>query len=271
MSTPCPDCRATLTGAERCESCGLSLRGPDAARLWWVDQQLAALTAERVTLLTRLRQPGVAPAPVSWAAPARETTPRSAQNTLLGLGALLLAAAGLVFAAVTYSHLGATGRAVVLVLLTVLAGAGTTELSRRRLPSSAEAVGAVTLALSVVDAWAVRRTGLGSSLDSTTFAAVASGLLAVLAGAWAAVTPLRVTQGSTVVLAQGAVVLGLAGHHGPAARVGLVLALLVGLDAVAHRLPLPTVTRGAAAFFGVLWTLGVVFAARVSYDDADPA
>ncbi|MDP9183284.1 MAG: hypothetical protein M3P04_10975, partial [Actinomycetota bacterium] len=229
MSTPCPDCRAPLSGAERCASCGLSLRGPDAARLWWVDQQLATLTAERIALLIRLRQPRATPAPVSWTAPPplREATPKSAQNTLLGLGAMLLAAAGLVFAAVTYSHLGVSGRALVLLLLTLLAGAGATELTRRRLPSSAEAVGAVALVLAVVDAWAVRRAGVGSSLDSTSYAAVASGLLAVLVGLWATATPLRVTQGVTVVFAQAAVVLELAAHHGPAARVGAVLALLV--------------------------------------------
>lgn len=276
MSTPCPDCRAPLSGTERCESCGLSLRGPDAARLWWVDQQLATLAAERVTLLARLRKPAsapppAAPPPVTWTAPPREASPQSAQNTLLGLGALLLAAAGLVFAAVTYSNLGATGRAVVLLLLTLLAGAGATELARRRLPSSAEAVAAVTLVLSVVDAWAVRRAGLGSSLDSTTYAAIASGLLAVLAGLWVAATPLRVTQGVTVAFAQGLVVLELAGHHGPAARVSAVLALLVATNAVATRLPLPPVTRWTAAAFGALWTSGVLVAAAVSYKHAEPA
>jgi hypothetical protein len=271
MSTLCPDCQAPLSGAEHCASCGLLLRGPDAARLWWVDQQLATLSAERVTLLARLRQSAGAPAPVTWAPPPHETSPKSAQNTLLGLGALLLAAAGLVFAAVTYSHLGVAGRAVVLVLLVLLAGAGATELARRRLPSSAEAVGAVALVLAVVATWAVRRAGLGSSLDSSTYAAVASGVLAVLAGLWAAATPLRVTQGVGVVFAQGAVVLGLAGHHGPAARVGTVLALLVAVDAVATRLPLPRATRWTAAAFAALWTFGGVVAAGVSYDDAEPA
>jgi hypothetical protein len=272
MSTPCPDCRAPLTGPDRCSTCGLSLRGPDAARLWWLDQQLAALTAERLTLLSRLRQPTPTPAPVTWAPPpVREASPTSAQNTLLGLGAMLLAAAGLVFAAVTYSHLGVAGRAIVLLLLTLLAGAGASELSRRRLPSSAEAVGAVTLVLAVVDAWAVRRAGVGSSVDTASYAAAASGLLAVLAGLWAAATPLRITQGVSVAFAQGAVVLELAGHHGPAARAGAVLALLVAADVLAARLPLPKTTQWAAAAFGALWTAGVLVAAGVSYADAEPA
>ncbi|MFN2540212.1 MAG: SCO7613 C-terminal domain-containing membrane protein [Mycobacteriales bacterium] len=281
MSTPCPDCRAPLTGADRCPRCGLSLLGPDAARLWWVDQQLATLTAERIALLARLRNPlptptpatpvPATPVPVGVWSPPRESSATSAQNTLLGLGALLLAAAGLVFAAVTYSHLGVTGRAVVLVLLTLLAAAGATELSRRTLPASAEAVAAVAVVLSVVDAWAVRRAGLGSSMDAAAYAAVASGLLALLAGLWATGTALRVTQAAAVVLAQGAVVLELAGHHGPAARVATVLALLVAANAGAARLPLPPVVQWTAGAFGALWTSGVLVAAGVSYADAEPA
>src|SRR4051794_37021207 len=144
MITLCPDCRAPLTGAERCAACGLSLRGPVAARLWFVDQQLDALRGERLDLLAQLRQPQAAgPVPAmaqTWTAPAPEASPRSAQNTLLGLGALLPAAAGLVFAAVTYTPLGATGRALVLIVLTLAAGAGATALARRSLPASAEAV-----------------------------------------------------------------------------------------------------------------------------------
>ena len=201
----------------------------------------------------------------------RESSPRSAQNTLLGLGALLLAAAGLVFAAVTYSHLGVAGRAVVLVLLTLLAAGGATVLSRRSLTSSAEAVAAVALVLAVVDAWAVRRAGLGSATDPTAYAGVASGVLAVLAGAWALVTPLRVTQGATVVLAQGLVVLELEAHHGPPARVGAVLAALVALDVAATMAPLPRVARWTAGAFGLLWSGFVLVASGVSYAEAEPA
>lgn len=276
MSTPCPDCGAPLVAADSCTSCGLRLRGPLAQRLWWVDQQLAALTAERLSLLARLRSGAVeapAAAPVAWSAPAprRETTPHSAQTTLLGLGALLLAAAVLVFAAVTYSHLGAGGRALVLVTLTALAGAGATVLARRSLPDSAEAVGAVALVLAVADAWAVRRAGLASDVGPAAYAAAASGVLAVLAGAWAAVTPLRVTQGATVVLAQGLVVLELQAHHGPAARVSLVLALLAAVDLVAWRLPLPTVSRWTAAGFGGLWAGLAVVASAQSFVDREPS
>ena len=144
MSTPCPDCGALLTGAPTCASCGLAVTGPVAGRLWVVDQQLAALARERETLLVQLR-PGTAPTtvPAPPVVPTRETTPHTAQNTLLGLGALLLAGAGLVFAAVTYRQLGVTGRAAVLVALTLAAFAGAQALVRRGLGSSGEAVAAV--------------------------------------------------------------------------------------------------------------------------------
>ena len=62
MIPRCPGCGAPLTGAAACASCGIPLQGPAAARLWQVDQRLAAvaaeqtsLTAERERLLTALR------------------------------------------------------------------------------------------------------------------------------------------------------------------------------------------------------------------------
>lgn len=280
MSTPCPDCGAPLASPHRCDACGLSLVGPLAQRLWWVDQQLASLTEERTSLLARLRaqppqhQPAVLPVPsaiaTAMATGQREATPHSAQNTLLGLGAVLLAAAVLVFAAVTYSHLGAGGRAAVLVLLTAVAGAAATALTRRSLAASAEAVGAVTLVLGVADAWALRRTGLGTGVDGLTWSAVASGALALLTGAWAVTVPLRVTQAATVVFGQGLVVLELGAHAGSAARTGLVLGLLVAADVVAWRLPLPRATAWTAAGFGAVWTAGVVVASARAFAGSEP-
>ncbi|MBK5307360.1 MAG: hypothetical protein JJD92_11795 [Frankiaceae bacterium] len=73
-AVPCPDCRAPLTGATTCASCGLRLTGPEAVRLWDVDQALAGLDArraelltERTSLLAALRGEGtvLSPAPAS--------------------------------------------------------------------------------------------------------------------------------------------------------------------------------------------------------------
>ncbi|MBC7680429.1 MAG: hypothetical protein H7233_15790, partial [Pseudorhodobacter sp.] len=46
-SVRCPDCSAPLTGDLTCSGCGLPLTGPNAARLWQVDQELASLTGRR--------------------------------------------------------------------------------------------------------------------------------------------------------------------------------------------------------------------------------
>src|SRR3954454_22156709 len=48
---PCPSCGAPLAGTPTCASCGLRLTGPEAVRLWEVDQQLFALDGQRADLL----------------------------------------------------------------------------------------------------------------------------------------------------------------------------------------------------------------------------
>ena len=70
MSTiPCPACGRLLPEAPTsCPGCHLPLTGPDAVRLWEVDQGLAALQRERASLLAALRATvgatvGATPAP----------------------------------------------------------------------------------------------------------------------------------------------------------------------------------------------------------------
>lgn len=60
----CPGCAASLATAPRaCRNCGLSLVGPTAQRLWWIDTELGvlrererALVQERPGVLDRLRR-----------------------------------------------------------------------------------------------------------------------------------------------------------------------------------------------------------------------
>ena len=141
----CPGCRTVLAvSARACPKCGLGLVGPTAQRLWWIDAELASLDLRRHTLLeerpgvlARLREETHAaervatpsaptapvPAPVAPAprpaAPTREVSRRSAQNVILGLGALLIAIAALVFAVWTWSDLGTGARTTVLGLTTL--------------------------------------------------------------------------------------------------------------------------------------------------------
>jgi hypothetical protein len=283
MTTPgCPDCGAALTGAAACASCDLPLVGPAASRLWQVDQRLTrldeeqqALQAERAALLSQLRTgempyfagtPG-SPPPASAAppaeifaferpaaaAPVKEANPAQVQNTLLGLGAVLLAVAGIVFASVTYRQLGVVGRATVLLLLTAAATAAPFALVRRRLTSSAEAIGAVALTLALVDAWSLRKAGLGDGMDGRTYGAIATAVLALAAGAAASALPLKVWRISAVLLAQLPVLYLLARTEADSATIGVVLAVLAAVDLAVLLAPaLPKAVSMTAAAAGVI-------------------
>ncbi|MDP3711085.1 MAG: hypothetical protein Q8R60_01205 [Mycobacteriales bacterium] len=259
---PCPSCGAPLTGGPACPACALPLTGPAAQRLWQVDQALLAvdaergrLLAERTVLLTTLRtgaDPGttgsLAPAGQTWAPPPprpivhvaprpAEWTPQRVQNLLLGLGALLLAVAATVFAAVTYDRLGAGGRAAVLVALTGVALGVVPVLLRRGLTASAETATGVALVLAALDAYGLRTLGVGDDLEATTYAAIAAALLAAGSAGWAAAFPLRLPRVAAVVVAQLPPLLLLASAEASAATTGLVLVGLAACDvAVAHAL-----------------------------------
>ena len=214
-----------------CPTCGLRLYGPDALRLGQVDESLARLghesgllVAERKRLLEGLRRPlsptpSGSPSPYEHPAPALvapvvgdepsgpggggepphlemrpETAPRTAQNLILALGALLVALAGFAFVAVTYSHLSLAGRAVVLLAVTAAAGAASGLTLRRGMRSTAEATAGVTVALAVLDAWAARHAGLvGDVLSGAQWFAGVFAVVAVLCALHARGTGLRTT------------------------------------------------------------------------------
>lgn len=260
MSTPsCPDCLAPLTGAPTCPACGLRLTGAEAGRLWAVDQTLMALETRRVELLAdrgqllaALRSSGApaataAPGPTTavpaataaapgptWTAPAQppraEWTPQRVQNTLLGLGALLLTVAGVVFAAVTYDRLGAGGRAAVLAGLTLLAGLAVPRLKARSLDATAESLAAVTLALAALDAYGLRTLGLADGSSARVYVAGSAAALGLVAGLYALVVPVRLPRIAAVALAHLPVPLLLATGSHDAGAVALGLALLAAAD-----------------------------------------
>ncbi len=257
-ATRCPDCQSVLDGGPACPSCALPLLGPPARRLWEVDVELLAVDArrhdlltERTGLLAALRDPGawspahpvaggtapVAAAPSgSGPVPRQEWSPQRVQNTLLGLGGLLLAVAALVFAAVTYDRLGAGGRSLVLVTLTLAVAAAAPKALSRGLTATAETLGAVTLVLAALDAYGLRTLGLGESLGGAAYTAASAAVLSAAAAAYAQVVPLRMLRSAAVVLAQLPVPFLLAdADAGPGAS-GLWLAAQAGVD-VALLLP----------------------------------
>ncbi|HUR52365.1 MAG TPA: zinc ribbon domain-containing protein, partial [Mycobacteriales bacterium] len=284
----CPSCGAPVTGAPVCASCGLPLSGPLAYRLWQVDQQLAALRkqgsaleAERADLMARLRAGDVGtPAPVvqapaaPWpAAPARkESSPQQVQNTLLTLGAILLAGAGIVFAAVTYRHLGVAGRAAVLLALTAAAAWAPTRLLPRGLTASAEAVAAVAVVLCVLDLYALRKAGVAEDVEASSYWAVGTAGLAAAVGAYAAVVPVRVARCACALLAQLPLPLLLDRWDATAAAASPLLAAQAGADAaVAARLPISRDVRGLLAVLGGLLGVASLVTATAAVEDEQRA
>jgi trimeric autotransporter adhesin len=111
------------------------------------------------------------------------------QGLLIGVGALLLAVAGIVFlatssssggdgnAGLSWSRLPLASRASVIIAATVLVMALASWL-RSRLAQTAEGVGAVAAALVLADTWWARENGLYGTdqLDIAAYAAITTGL-----------------------------------------------------------------------------------------------
>lgn len=196
-TVPCPSCQEPLPdgGASACPHCHLPLTGPLAVRLWQVDQSIATLRDERERLLTALREhptaregPGVAGTAAVGAAtgwPRVHPTPRrprwSGQQALLAVGVLLLLVAAVIFLAVAWDRIGVLGQVASMGVLTAATGYGALWLSRRGLDSSAEAVGALTAGLLLLDVAAARTLGLGTleSVDGRSYATGAGLTIAV--------------------------------------------------------------------------------------------
>ncbi|MFI6082110.1 SCO7613 C-terminal domain-containing membrane protein [Streptomyces sp. NPDC051217] len=159
-----------------------------AEELAVLDHELARIEARRARLLARrsylltLLTPVAPPVPQARpAARAPETSPPSVQNALLALGGVLLTIAAIAFTVVSWGSIGIGGRSVVLGTVTVAALAAPALLLRRSLASTAEAVGALALVLTVLDAYALYRVALPDA-DPLGYAAT---VCAVLAALWA--------------------------------------------------------------------------------------
>lgn len=183
---------------------------PPAEELVLIDRELIQLDARRHFLLSRRAWLLGAQAPHAWGAPARPPVPAQgaeasapgAQNVLLVLGAVLLAVAALAFTLVSWGSLGIAGRSAVLAVVTAAALGAPVALLRRGLRSTAEAVGAVGLLLTVLDAYALYAVGM-PEVDGTAYAA---GAAAVLAAGWAgygrALPALRIPVPAALLTAQ---------------------------------------------------------------------
>ncbi|MEU0301553.1 hypothetical protein ABZ252_19125 [Streptomyces sp. NPDC006175] len=168
---------------------------PPAEELALLDHELARLDARRLQLLDRrawlvaaLRAPAApTPFPAPAARPQAPAVPyapsapaHGTQNVLLVLGGLLLTVAAIAFTLFSWGEMGIAGRSAVLAAVTAGALVAPALLLARKLPSTGEAVAALALVLTVLDAVALRAVAAPGA-DGLVFSAVAS---AVLAAVW---------------------------------------------------------------------------------------
>lgn len=154
-----------------------------------------------------------------------ETSSKEIQNVLLGLSALVLAAAAVVFAGFAVSTLALVSRMLILGAAIALTLAAAPVLARRSLISTAETVAGIGLLLiplagySLLNARAIDPTGFGGGIiGALIFAATA-----LVAGGYAQVVPLTVPRVATVLAVQPVLPLIISGRvDGP---VGWALAL----------------------------------------------
>jgi len=213
----CPNCSAPLpSAAPSCPACRLPLTGPVATELWQTDQELAALQQRRNSLLGTLRAsipiaaapspdsqpaqqpaghpptdpvpvtavpvfPGEAPPTTPSRPPRPDRTSWTGQQLLLGVGALLVVTAAVVFLAVAWSVIGVAGQVAVMGLATAACAAASFGTARRGLRATAETLAVLALALAVVDAAAAHTlnlAGLRAVAADGYIAAVSAGLAA---------------------------------------------------------------------------------------------
>lgn len=159
-----------------------------------------------------------------------EASSREVQNIPLGLGALLLGVAAVVFAAVATSSLDALARLGVLCLATVLMLLAPPVLARRGLTSTAETISAVGLLLVPLAGYALWSV---TSVDDASRAVFAGAVFAVTAGvalAYGGWTGLRAPRFATVLALQPILPLLAYDRTGAPAGWATVLALVAVLN-----------------------------------------
>lgn len=264
--TRCPDCgRGIPPRAPHCQGCGLMLSGE-------LPGELFAMLREADALLARMRQasaaalqpspsqsaplqPGPSPSPTppfpAPTVPQRATGISSATvpRILLGLGALCLVVAALIFLAVTWSALGIAGRTAILLGLTAGAFAGAQLFARKPLPAAAESFTVIGLAFAALSLTGAASADWLPSMGGGALAAAHGALLAVLGLATAESArriPGAVLYSGEIALGLGAALIAAGGSFAVPRHLELVLVIAVVAAAgvaLASRRPLDGVRR----------------------------
>jgi hypothetical protein len=257
----CPACGTANDGdAEAfCPWCGLELRGSEAAAIRLLAQQLGEVDRELFEVAERRARLAADLSSRQWNAsrgatrpqparprPAEELLPRSpaprspewsvdrVRSLLLWVGAALLAASALTFTAVAWARLGDGGRALLLVAVTALSVGGALALARR-LPATAEAFTALSIALALIDWHALRRAGVSDSLSGTAWWAIGSVVVSAFAFALGNAVGRRTTRVTIALLLPLSLELTVGTVAGAAWSAALGCALIAGAAAFAVR------------------------------------
>ncbi len=154
----------------------------------------------------RRRVPGqrCAPPPLPPHVQLPETSPRSAQNTLLTLGGVLLGIAAVVVAGVYYTTTATGGRAVILGIATTLFLGMPVLLARGRLTATAETIAAIGLLLLLLDGYTAYSADLARirAVPPALYAAILFALVTGVAGAYRFATHLRAPQFAALLAVQ---------------------------------------------------------------------
>ena len=261
----CPDCLGHIErGAPSCPHCELWLSGPLPVQLFQTLSDADELLA-RMRSAPHLNQHAPhlnrhAPHLNEQGGGGGRLSAASVPTILLGLGAVCLLVAAVVFLVVSWSVLGVGGRTATLVGLTGVVGGVAVVVARRGLRAAAESLGVVALGLLAFDLAGARDSGWLGDLGHPGFLLLLGSILALLGGtvAWAARrTPVGVLVGVEViaVLAAASAVAGLVSGDWTSRSASLTFAVLAAAAATfaARRLALRCLTAGLGLVTGIVW------------------
>lgn len=166
-----------------------------------------------------------------------EASSREVQNIQLGLGALLLGVAAIVFVAVAITSFEAVSRVVILLVATALMLAAPPMIARRGLTSTAETIAAIGLLLVPLTGYAVWTVDAARvwPIPGSVYGGLIFLITAVVAGAYARVVDLRAPRYATVLAIQPVLPLLAYVWISGAAGWALALTLVAAIDLLLGR------------------------------------
>lgn len=189
--------------------------------------------------------PGVATPTVSRLG-APDAQPRTVQNLLFILGAVLVVIGAVAFKVFAWSTIGVAGRATILGVATVAALAVPLIAARRHLTATAETFAVIGLAFLFIDGfgvWSLNLFGVADSIRATNYTGIVFAVVSMVAVGYALLTKLVGPRFVALLALQPVPLLVASTDHGSAPGLTTVLAVTSILDLIViARLRRPTRT-----------------------------